>query len=278
MGFMDRLWNGWDMAYASWQVIFRDKSLLLFPVISFLAQLVIIAMYAGAGDPFGLIKLADSAYGEEAGGGAAVLAGIVFFVIAFFFNSITIFFNVALISCAKRSLQGEDTTVGQGLSAAFGLVHLVLLWSLISTVVSSILNAIESNEKAGAILRMILGTAWSIITYFVLPVLVFEKVGPIEAIKRSTSIIRQTWGESIGGYVGTGIIGFVAALPGIALCFLAAISSVWFFAVIGLLWIIAASLMSTAAASVIRVALYMYAQNETIPASFQNRVQNVFHD
>ena len=52
----------------------------------------------------------------------------------------------------------------------------------------------------------LIGFAWNVATFLVVPVLAAEGVGPIEAIKRSGGYLRRTWGEQIIGNVGIGLV------------------------------------------------------------------------
>jgi len=56
----------------------------------------------------------------------------------------------------------------------------------------------------------LLGTAWTIMTYFVMPVIVIGGVGPIEAFKRSAGTLKRTWGEAL---VGSFSLGLLSLLP-----------------------------------------------------------------
>src|SRR5207237_471760 len=67
----------------------------------------------------------------------------------------------------------------------------------------------------------IVAFAYYFCNYFVVPVLVVEKVGPIDAVKRSMSILRKTWGEALVGHFGIGFFVFLLALPGVLLLFVA---------------------------------------------------------
>jgi Family of unknown function (DUF6159) len=85
------------------------------------------------------------------------------------------------------------------------------------------------SRRAGAVGRIaasLLGVGWNIATYLVVPILVVENVGPVEAIQRSTRLLKQTWGEQIIGNLGLGavfgLLTFGVMLVGIPLVLLAA--------------------------------------------------------
>ena len=153
----------------------------------------------------------------------------------------------------------------------------IAAWALVSGTVGFLLKAIESrSEKLGSLVASLIGAGWAIATYFVVPVLVVEQVGPWEALKRSTSLIRRTWGEALAGNLGIGLIIFAATLPGIAMIVLgiviAGVTGQMAWTIVGIsigaIWIVAASLVSAAAQSVLLTALYLYASEGKAPAQF----------
>jgi hypothetical protein len=153
-------------------------------------------------------------------------------------------------------------------------------WAAASATVGIILKAIESrSEKIGQIVVGLLGTAWSIATYFVVPVLVVEKLGPVDAAKRSVAILKKAWGESIVANFGIGLFVFLATLPGIALivvgAFLAATQSLALgitVVVLGVVWTMLVSLISSTLNTIIIAALYLYAADGETPQHFNGEL------
>jgi hypothetical protein len=149
---------------------------------------------------------------------------------------------------------------------------------VVAATVGLILKWIESNRRVGKFVAAILGTAWTVLTYFVVPVIVVEKQGPFKAIGRSLAILRKTWGEALVGNLGLGLIKFLLALPlilliaiGVALCMggngglIAAGIAV--FVLAGVYFLIYAAVTS-ALGTIFQSALYEYAAYETVPAGF----------
>ena len=152
-------------------------------------------------------------------------------------------------------------------------------WALVSATVGMILKAIESrSERVGEIVAGLLGMAWSITTFFVVPILVVEKLGPIDAFKRSVSVMRDTWGESLAANFGIGLFTTLAALLGL-LPIAAGIAMVNASPVgggvligIGVLWMMFVSLVSSALSSIALAALYIYASEGQSPKHFDSRM------
>ncbi|MXW25299.1 MAG: hypothetical protein F4Z77_03205 [Dehalococcoidia bacterium] len=205
-----------DLMKMSWRVLMLDRELIFFPVMSVAAMVLLaVAIFAGGllGGAFGLAE-----EGGEGSGGDLALA----LVLAFGSSFIVIFFNAALVAASLERLRGGDPNVASGLKAASAHIPQILGWALITTVVTLILQALRDRGGiAGQVASMLGGIAWSLATFFVIPLLVAEGIGPIEAIRRSSSLLRDTWGRQIAASFGFGIVTIgaiiVAAIPGLLL-------------------------------------------------------------
>ena len=198
----------------SWRVLMKDRELILFPVFAGLsvivAALVFLAIASGTGTLDRMDALTGSSDSESEANIADAILGIAFFFVA---TSITIFFNSALIAAALERLRGGDPNVGSGLRAASKHIPAILAWAVISVVVALLLRALRQRGGIGGqIASMIGGVAWAYATFFVIPVLVAEGLGPIDAIKRSGSLFRKSWGRQAAASFGFGLVYVVAVL------------------------------------------------------------------
>lgn len=213
MGFLDRLAFGWRLGTTSLGVVARDKTLMMFPVLSGIASLLLVAAFVFGIGPENLSAQAQQAQGPEQ-------VPPVYYVLAFagYFglSFIAVYFNVALLGAAQQSIAGKDTGIGDGLRIANQHVGKIAAWALLSGTVGLLLNALENNGRVGQIVRSILGAAWAVITYFVVPVMIFENQAPTAAIGRSVDLMKKTWGENAGAQVGIGLVVFLLILLAIA--------------------------------------------------------------
>lgn len=204
-----RIQRGWALAKQSFRVLRDDRSLLLFPVISIPVAVVATAIVAGPG-----IAL-YSADKQEA---ILIVFGVATVYVLTF---VGVFFNVALAAAASTGLAGGDSTVGEGLRAARSRLGVIAAWALVQTVVGIIISAIQSagnDNIAGRILGGLVSFAWSAATFFVVPVIALEGVGPKDAFKRSVSLLRERWGEGVvGSASASGVVFLIALVPLIGL-------------------------------------------------------------
>jgi hypothetical protein len=197
---------------------------------------------------------------------------ILLFVMYVALAYVTIFFNAALIHAAHERMHGGDPTVGSALRGAAGHAGRILPWAIVSATVSVILRAIE--ERAGIIGRIaagIAGVAWSLVTFLVLPVLIIEGVGVGDAIRRAGSLFKRTWGENVAAQIGFGLLGFVLALPGVAL--IAAAIGLGggggaALIALGILWMIGVTLVMATLNGIFQTALYLFAAEGQVPGGF----------
>jgi hypothetical protein len=121
-------------------------------------------------------------------------------------------------------------------------------------------------------------------TYLVVPVLVMEKVGPVDAVKRSGSLLKQTWGEQLVGNFGIGTvfgwIGFLVFLLGggfVALAIATGSAALIVTAVLlTILMIIAVALINTTLKGIYTAAVYQYAATGETAAFDPAMIKNAF--
>jgi hypothetical protein len=266
----ERISNSFALARSSWGVLRTDKKLVLFPVLSGIAcVLVFLSFFA----PFLILHDLFDNLREQAPWALGLLAFAFYFVTYF----MIIFFNAALVSCALIRFNGGEPALGDGLRTAASRLPQILMWSLVSATVGLLLKAIENaHEKVGEFISAILGTVWTIVTYFVIPVLVVERVGPFAAIGRSTSILKKTWGEALVGHIGIGLFLFLLCLPGILVLVLgvallasgqAALG--FLLLALGILYLMAMAAVGAALQNIFVCALYHYAETSAAPVGFE---------
>ena len=203
---MERISRGFRLLGASWQVLKADRELLILPLISFVAIAIVAATFAGV--DFGVGGFLDK--GTEPGLVDYLLLGGFYFAAYF----VSIFFNAAVVGAATIRLSGGDPTVRDGLRLASSKLGKIAGWAAVSATVGIILRSLE--ERAGFLGRIVIaivGAAWSAITFFVVPVLLYEPVGVIEGVKRSGSLFKERWGEQFTGNVSIGLAMFLLAIP-----------------------------------------------------------------
>ena len=194
-----------DLLKNTWQVLTLDKELLLFAVMSGLVTLLIVITFI-------LPVLFLGILGTINGFGPVVWLLTLFF---FYFISyaVVIFFNTGLIACATIRFSGGDPTVRDGIRFALDHLGKILSWALVAGTVGLILNLLSRRSGLiGRIIIAIIGIVWSLATFLVIPVMVFEEKGVFEAIQGSWNLLKKTWGENIIVNFGLGILFIPAVL------------------------------------------------------------------
>ena len=194
-------------------VLAVDKELILFPLFSSIGVVLVMLTFAGVGIGIGAL---DRINAGAVGGGDLVLA-FAFYVFSYF---VIIFFNSALVFAAHERLAGGDPNIRSGLSGASQSIATIFVWAVVAATVGLILNILSSQARQrGGMMGMIshliismLGAAWTLITFFVVPLIVIERRSFGDAFKTSLSMLRRTWGEQIVANFGLGIAAFLAFL------------------------------------------------------------------
>ncbi len=258
---MSRIGRGWRLAKDSWAVLRRDSSLIAFPLLAFTFGTIAFVL---------LIAPGIAAYAAT----ESIWPAAPFVLLAAYGATFaSVYFNVALAGAATLSLQGRDTELSDGMAVAGRHRGAIAKWALLQVTVGLVINVIEGllresplGSVAASLFAGLAGAAWSIATFFVVPVLALEGLGPGDALKRSAKLIRERWGE---GLVGTASIGFavflVVLLPvlifgGIAFLTLESAPVVGLAAVaVVVLILIAAGVVGSALGVIFRVALFRFA-------------------
>lgn len=195
-----KIGNSWALLKASAAVLRADKELIVFPIVSSIGVLVVMASFAFPMILTGLFEALFEGRLQVLG----FVVGLAFYAVQYF---VIIFANSALVGAAMIRLRGGDPTVGDGFRIATKHIGAILGYALLSATVGMILRWLSERGKiVGRLVSALGGLAWNLATYLVVPVLVVEDVGPVEAIKRSANLLKRTWGEQIVGNFGLGTI------------------------------------------------------------------------
>ena len=278
---MERFKRSWELAKQSWKVMRSHPSLAIFPIISGIATLLVSISFIL---PIFFSLKASGTFDSHNSNEPQFSA--IYYVISFCYYLISyfvvVFFNVGLIHCANKVLNNEPTSVGDGLRAAMKRLGPILGWSLIGATVGMILRTISERVGfVGQIVVALLGGAWNIVTFFVVPTLAIEGIGPIAAIKTSFETIKKTWGESLIGNIGVSTaVGLMALIPiplMIAVMFTGSVWAILAVVVISALYWLALAIVGSCLTGIYTTAVFHYARTGSVPNVFSTeQIQMAF--
>jgi hypothetical protein len=272
MSLSDRLSNGWAIMLNSFKVLKENKQLILFPILSGISLVLIIASLSTA-------VLASAGWDIEGidhiskAGGYAILLG--FYIVNYF---VVVFFNTALVHCASLYFKGEKVSVKEGISFSMSRIGVIFSWAIFAGTVGAALKIIQENVgRLGQIVTAIIGIVWGVATFFVVPIIANENLGPIDALKRSTQLMKEKWGQSVGAGFSFALIqiGFLAAVVIPALLIGNYINLFLGFAV-GVLGIAVILIIFSAARTIFITAIYLNVTGDPVENYDQQFVDNLF--
>ena len=274
-GWTQRIARTQAIMSAAWQILWEEKTLLLLPIASSASLMLLTASFAvpailgaltGASMSDGLQEIESWSY----------VGMFLFYVVTY---GVAIFFNAALAICVLRKLEGKQATILDGLREALSCFPQILGWALVSATIGVVLKTIERRSGfVGNLVARVLGLAWTVATFLVVPVLVAERKGPLDAIQTSVQLLRRTWGEDLLAGLGFGLLYFFWAIPGAFAFVIGAgmiathpilaiaimVLAILYFPLLGLVL----STMST----IFDVVLYRYASTGTITPGFDREL------
>lgn len=278
---MDRIKRSWALAKASLEVLKKDKELVIFPILSGIAMLFITAGFA---IPSLVGNVIDGIFDT----GIPFLGYVVLFAFYLVQYLVVYFFNTALVGAAMIRLRGGDPTVKDGFRIAFSRMGPIAGWALLSATVGLVLNMVSGKgDKKGSGIRTLisnlLGAAWNVVTFLVVPVLAIEGLGPVKALKRSWELLKKSWGEQIAGTLSIGaVFGLIGVLGGLLLVGLAVGISIVLesfipaiiFGFLLIVFIMVISLISSSLNGIFTAAVYAYAVDGQVGLFEEDLVRN----
>ena len=262
---MERIKRSWELVKASFEVLKQDRELILFPIVSGVIMFFVTLTFL-------IPTLVGNFFDNLFVNGMPIFGYIVLFLF-YLVQYIVVYYNgTALVGAAMIRLRGGDPTVKDGYRIAWSQILPIIGWALLSATVGLILNMLSSNSKnkgrGKSLIASLIGAAWNVLTFLVVPVLAVEGLGPIQAVKRSWELLKGTWGEQISGTLSIGLIfgligfGGGAVLVGLAVGLSILIESfipAIIFGILLFLFITALSLLNSTLSSIFSAAVYEYA-------------------
>lgn len=259
---LTRIKNAWSLGKSSWAVLQHDRELAWLPVVGGVAALVVGALFFGP-----VAAMLGGTTNEALPAAGYLLAFLGYCAVAIVFTMS----RAAVVHGANMRMEGGDPSFSGSLRGATAHWPAVAGFAVISTTVGLILDAIEDQGFLGAIASAIGGAAWRLLTFLVLPVIVIEGAGSISGIKRSSALLKQTWGEQVTANVGFGLLGLALVLPAFlvagALAGLGTVVAVVAGAA-AVLWAVAVIAVISALTGIFQTALYRQATGRSIPDEF----------
>ncbi len=259
---MGRISRTITLAKVSWQVLRRDRELLVLPVLSFVVSIgVLLAIWLPT------MAVADlSGVASEEGGVDAVVAfsGL---ASALLLSIVGVFFKAALVAGAHERLSGGDPTVRSAITRATKHLGGLLPWALLTATVGLVLSALRDRAgRLGQFAVSLIGMAWEAASFLVIPAIVVDDHGAISGLKSSASLLKRTWGENLASQVGFGLLGLAAMVPAVLLVVVAGPIGL----VVAVPWVAFAVVVIIALGAVFQTALYLYATTGTVPDGFED--------
>jgi len=272
---MGKITRTWSLMSDCWQVLKQDRSLLLFPLISGICCVLLLASFAIPAITTGAWQPPESGASTE----REVLYYGILFLFYFCNYFIVVFFNAGIVACATIRMSGGNPSLGDGFRTAAARLPVILGWAFVSATVGLILRIIEDrSEKIGRIVSGLLGMAWTVVSFLVVPILVVENKGPIAALKDSTALLKRTWGEQLVSNFSFGMIFFLLGIPAYLLIVLGVMAGMGSAMILCLalaaIYLIVLALIQSALQSIFQAALYLYARDGYVPEGFQAETFN----
>src|SRR5580658_2180468 len=186
--------DSWKLTKTSFRLIAEDRALLVYPVVAGVSIVGVFALFLlGA-----LVLLPGISSGGNSAQVADLLGFLLFVGVYFLATFVSVYCTAALIGAATLKLNGQQPTAADGWRVARSRLPQLLAWAVITATVGLIIQLIASRVRGigGMLIAGVGGASWSLITYFAIPVVVYEDLSAWDALKRSGHLFLSTFGRS----------------------------------------------------------------------------------
>lgn len=267
----------WLLFKESWRFLRSDQEMLWVPIIVGVIQIFLFGVLVS------MLLVSGLFFGETAIESDEKVSwlGYIFLFLFYVLGALSIAISQAIIThIVYIRVHGGNATLRDGITAAGNQFGALFMWAIITSTVGMILRAIaERSQIIGRIVTYLMGAAWNIMTYFVVPAIMIQKLSAPQAVKNSGRTFIATWGETLVSNVTLGLVFLCAhVLVLLAMIGLAIVSASLGFSGMLLLWIglyvlwlLLATLVGGVLQSILRTLLYVYATEQTTDTLDFNR-------
>lgn len=254
----------------SFQILKKDKEVMWFPIISSIVVFVVNIVFL-------VVTFMTGIFNEETAENFDVKFYLVLFVFYLVSYFIVTFFNTGLVTCANIRLNGGDPTFKDGMDNAKKHVSKIFLWALFAATVGIILQIISDKSKwLGKLVVSLLNLTWSLATFFIVPVLIFENYNVFDSLKQSGSLFAKTWGENVVGQISMSLFFGLLSILGIIPLIVAIVVGDGLFILLSFVlmiafWIIL-GVISASLNGIFKTALYNYAKTGQVSYGYSSDV------
>ena len=281
--------TGWLLFKQSLRILRINKSLIRYPLVSGLINLVLLIIF---GVIFYLerhtvfIQTSINDPNKQAGlSHLGYLVAFVYYILAYFVSNL---YGAGLAGNLLDIFQGKNLQYKTYMKKARSRAGTIFVFSLIAATVGIILQyVIERSRLVGRVVARLIGAVWSIATLFVDPIIISSDDSAVKSIKQSVRLLKSTWGENIVGRVSLGVVmllAYFALIPVFVVIIVLAslmgssiggqLTGVLIGLAVCLIILLGFGLVVATATNVLNTALFYYATNKQVPAAFDADLLN----
>ena len=254
----------------AWTLLMRDPSMIVLLVIGGMASGAAFLLVAGP---------AELARGSSLEKSSNPVAFAVLAVALLASTFVSTFFTGAVVAAAMERADGGDPDVSSALAAAWARRGPLLAWAAFATAVGLALRALERWGVAGLLVRVLAGAAWTVGTWFAVPVIMAEGTMPIDTVRRSVDVLSTRFGTNVRatvrfglewllvyvGIIAVAAFGVVVLMTGVSRHQAMGLVLGVVIVLVGVVGLFVASAFQQALSAYLRTVLYRYATDQPIP-------------
>lgn len=268
----DRIGQGWELAKVSLRIVRRRKRIVLFPVLGVLALATLLGTFLG-----GTVLALGIPLERLPSVLAATIALDLGLNLLLYF--LLVLLNAGIAVFALELFDGRTPTLAGSLRRTLRGGRPLLAWALIAAVASTAIHVAQILVPTLGVPLAVGGFLWTFFVPLVAPVVLLEGLGPVRAMRRSTTIRRSTWIEGVSGFVSVYVIfillGLLAIMPPLVGYLIGGLLGLVVGLIPSVVYLVPLFFAGTTTKSVLVAVVYRYGTTGEIPAEFRGTALHV---
>ena len=267
---MKTIKRSWRLFKTSYRVASKDKELIYLQLIA--TAITVVGGFIIWGLMFSIFWDFNSNTFRSQGAFYTIASLLTYWL----FGTVFSYYNGAQILVVYERITGGAPTVESSLAAVKPFRANLFKWGMLTATVSFLLTIPIAIANSGGtivlgIMAIIIEVVLYIITFLVLPVIVFEKLNLVQAVKRSAQLLKKTWELQLvlglANWLLFLLAGAVLAIP-VVIAFALGGASAGFFIFIAAIALFVGVLYWILVAVAYQTAVYIYATTGQEPELF----------
>lgn len=279
---MAYLKRSWAVFFSCLRLFSLNKRLIFFPLFSILVEIFLFMLVFGAMLVIHFHAHLSQLWHLEESPPIRWIYIIYLLIYYCLFHFVSLLINCGLLNYQWHRFQGKPISIMYALGLSIRHSILIVEWMLVFSCINIFMAIFEKpGNWLGKLSVQYFGLSCWLSVSLIFPMIIFENLRPLSALRSSAHLIKKTWGERISRRIGFSFIYFLFLLPLIypIYCFFISSSENIRFILAGIIiiYLVVITILHSVTGAIFQLVLYGYLKYGKSFQDFeQDCLDNVF--